>query len=86
MVKIFVIYAENCVHCDAALATIESAMKKCPNISCELVKFLYDNKVAIQIAINRGIDDLPGIVVGDRTFVGDNYTEKDIIGAIKSNA
>ena len=85
MVQIFFIYAENCEHCQKALETIESAVSKCKNISCDLKKFLYNDNAALAIAVNRGIDDLPGIVIGDSTFIGKNYTEALIIKAIKNH-
>jgi hypothetical protein len=85
MVQIFFIYADNCEHCQKALETIESAITKCKNITCDLKKFLYNDKAAIAIAVNKGIDDLPGIVIGDSTFNGNNYTEAAIIKAIKSH-
>ena len=82
MPLIFYIYADNCKHCQKALDNIESAMKKCKNIPCELRKLAYDSNEAVMLAVNRNISDLPGIVIGDRVFVKD-CTEKDIIEAIK---
>jgi len=81
-VQIFFIYAENCEHCTEALSKIESAISKCKKIPCEIKKFSYDSPVAISIAINRKIDDLPGVVIGDKTFVK-HCSEEEIIEAIK---
>lgn len=83
-VKIFFIYADNCSHCMDTLNCIESAVKKCPEISCEILKFNYNSKTAISIAVTKGIDDLPGFVVGDIVFQGSDYTEKRIVDAIKN--
>ena len=83
MIKIFFVYAENCEHCNLALSTIESAMKKYPKTSCEILKFHYDSKAAISIAINKGISDLPGFVIGDDVYIGENYSEERIIESIK---
>jgi hypothetical protein len=83
MVQIFFIYAENCEHCKDALSTIESAIIKCSKISCEIIKFRYDTKSAVSIAINKGINDLPGFVIGDDVYMGKNYTEEKIVKSIK---
>ena len=83
MVKIFFIYADNCEHCKEALLTIESAILKLPKISCEILKFHYDTKPALSIAINQGINDLPGFVIGEDVYIGKNYSEEDIVRSIK---
>jgi hypothetical protein len=85
MIHIFFIYADNCNHCQKALANIEIAISKCKKISCEIHKFKYDSQEAITIAIKNGIDDLPGIVIGNRVFVKD-CSEKNAIDAIKKAA
>ena len=86
-VQMFFIYSEKCKHCDKMLITIESAIKNA-EIPCDLKKFLYTKKVAINIAVNNGIDDLPGLVVGSGVgvFCGDDYTERRIVNAIKKVA
>jgi len=83
MVKIFFIYADSCEHCALALSTIEKAIKQCKNIACEILKFKYDTLVAINIAINNDINDLPGFVIGKKVFVKDDYSLDRIIEAIK---
>jgi len=83
MVRISYIYADKCTHCAAALASIENAMLKCKDISCEIAKFKYDTKAALAIATAQGIDDLPGFVIGSEVFVGEDYTEERIVKAIK---
>jgi len=82
-VKIFYIFADNCKNCDTAISMIGSAIKKCSKISCEIAKFSYTSKAAIGIAVTNGINDLPGFVIGEKVFQGDNYSEKEIIDAIK---
>ena len=86
MIRIPFIYADKCEHCQLALSMIESAILKCKEIPCEIVKFRYDNKVAISIAIAQGIDDLPGFVIGDNVFQKNNYTEAEIVKAIKKTS
>jgi deferrochelatase/peroxidase EfeB len=83
MVKIFFIYADNCEHCQEALRIIEEAIKKCKDITCEITKFRYDTPVAVNIAINNGIDDLPGFIVGTKAFNGGNYSLKEVVDAIR---
>ena len=65
-VQIFFIYADDCEHCQQAFSTIEAAVElmKVQGIECEILKFHFDTKVAINIASKNGIDDLPGFVVG----------------------
>jgi len=82
-VRIFYISAPDCKDCDEAIAMIESAINKCSKISCEIAKFNYTSKAALGIAVTNGISDLPGFVIGQKVFQGDNYTEKEIIDAIK---
>lgn len=83
MVNIYFIYADNCEHCKVALLTLENAILKCPKIPCEILKFHYDTKQAVSIAVNKGIDDLPGFVIGNDVYIGKNYTEEEIIKSIK---
>ena len=73
MVRISYIYADNCEHCEDALSTIESSIQKCKNIACEIAKFQYDSKAALAIAMAQGIDTLPGFVIGNEVFKGDDY-------------
>ena len=82
MVQIFFIYADNCKHCRAALLVIESAIAKLPKISCKILTFLYDTKEALLIASNKGIDDVPGIVIGNDVYIGKEYSEEQIVKSI----
>jgi len=86
MVQVFFIYADKCEHCQAALSAIEDAVIKCKEIPCEILKYHYDTKAAIAIACNKGIDDLPGFVIGDEVFVGKDYSAKRIEDAIKKSS
>ena len=88
-VNLFFIYAPKCKHCKQMEASMESAVKK-SKIPCNIKKFLYTNKVAINIAVNNNIKDLPALVIGQgkqgNSFCGDDYDEKRIIEAIKKVA
>ena len=55
MVKIYFIHADNCPSCQKALLTIEDAIIKCKDISCEIIKLLYNNPIAINITVKNGI-------------------------------
>ena len=83
MVNILFLYADNCKHCQDALLTIQSAISKCKKISCEIMKFHYDTKQAINIAVNKGINDLPGFVIGNDVYIGKKYSEEDIVKSIE---
>ncbi len=80
--KIFFIYADGCEHCQDALQAINNSINYVKDVDCEIVKYHYETQVAISIAINKGIDGLPGFVIGDDVYIGDDYTEKDIIESI----
>jgi len=80
-ISIIFIYADNCSHCQTTLMVLESAIDK-SNIACKIHKMSYDDKSALHIAINKGIDDLPGIVIGDFVFVK-HCKENEVIEAIK---
>jgi len=83
IIKIYYIYADNCKHCLEVLSTIELAISQCEKIACEIVKYRYDSSEAINLAIHYGIDDLPGVVIGSKSFVKE-CKEKDIIEAVKN--
>lgn len=85
MVNIFLIYAENCTHCKDVQTNIENAISKCKKIECKLNKIHFDTQEAISLAIRRGINDLPGVVIGESVFVK-NCSEKEIIEAINKAA
>lgn len=83
MLNIYFLYADNCPHCNGALEIIQDAIKKCKNISCQVIKFRYDTPEALKVAMAYNIDDLPGFVIGKKSFKGNNYTEALIVEAIK---
>lgn len=81
--QIFFIYAENCEHCNKALAILNKIIE---NKSCKINSFHYDTPQALQIAVKHGIDDLPGIVIGNTSFKGNGYTEEKLVEALKKNS
>ena len=61
--QIFFLYAEECSSCKMILSMMESiAVEK--KIPIQILKYHYDDKVAVSIAVNNDIEDLPGIVFG----------------------
>jgi glutaredoxin len=80
---IFFIYADNCDHCKVMSDHLDSVISKCKNTSCIIHKFKYDSKEAIMLAMNKGIDDLPGLVIGNKVFIKE-CTEAQIIDALKA--
>jgi len=83
MLDVYFIYADNCAHCNETLQAIQSAVKKCKNISCRITKLPYTHSKALQIAIEYAIDTLPGFVIGEVPFNGSGYTEEQIVEAIE---
>jgi hypothetical protein len=81
-VRIYYIYADDCKNCRQALQTIKKAVSKCEKTSCEISKFDYNTKAALGIAATQGINELPGFVIGDSIFQGNDYSEERIINAI----
>jgi len=81
--QVFFIYADNCRDCDKILAWIEeiSAESKIP---LQLLRFRYDEKAALNIAVQHDIDDLPGIVIGKTkdVFQGKKVSQSQLKSAI----
>ena len=85
-VQIFVIYDKKCLHCQELLDTIDEIIEE-EKIPCEVIKFLYENPTAINIAINNDITDLPGLVVGGigKVCQGGTWFKEDIVEAIRKS-
>ena len=81
--QIFYIYADNCNTCEKILGWIDAITKK-QNIPVQMLKFRFDDQVALNIAVNNKIEDLPGIVIGAGEFVfqGKKILREDIEKAI----
>ena len=57
-----------------------------PNIMYEIIELYFETDIAIQIALNNDIDDLPGFIIGGKfVFKGNDYTEDRIIEGIKQS-
>ena len=74
---------EDCEDCTKALKKIESAIEQCPDIPCKIDLIESHLNRAIETAIEKGIDTLPGFVIGEKVFNGKDDSEEEIIEAIK---
>ena len=86
-VQIFFLYAENCKDCEAAKIAIRDAVAEA-GIECDFKMFNSDTRVAINIAIQNNIDDIPACVIGSgvKVFQGTAFPKNEIIAAIKKAA
>jgi hypothetical protein len=81
-----IVAGDDCDDCNRAIATIASAVKQ-SNRDCTITKLLFELPEAIDLAVEKGMDDLPSFIVGDdgEVFVGNNYTEEAIVNAINNS-
>jgi len=91
-VEIYFIKSPDCPICAEALTILNKAIAK-SNRKCNINFFMFDgnkneeeNKAAIMIATNNDIDDVPGFMIDNKNnvFKGLNFTEEDVLKAIKS--
>ena len=83
---IIYIYADGCTDCERAMLMLETMIDEAVDkekVTCQIHKFKYDSKAAINIAIRHDIDELPAIVIGDKAFKGGNIDEKEIYEALE---
>ena len=82
VVQIFFIYANICEHCTEARVEVLKAMNDLYDYPTSLTAFHYDTKVGLKIAINNGIDDLPGLVISGgsiaRSLIKDDITYEEV--------
>jgi len=87
-VQIFFVHAPYCKKCSEMITAIEDAVKSV-KIACKIFKFDYtkDEKIAVNIAINNDVEDLPFCVVSSKpknfVFTKDNFSKAKIIDAIQ---
>jgi len=79
----FIHAGDDCDDCKQALELIETAIEKCSDIPCKIDQIDSTRNKAFVIAIENGINTLPGFVIGETTFNGNNYTEDEIMKAIR---
>lgn len=83
-VQIFLISAVGCKHCDTIKSYLEDIKLKSKRI-IDIKSFNFDDKVAIKIALNNKIDDLPALIIGKSILKGEKISYSDIETAIKNN-
>jgi thioredoxin-like negative regulator of GroEL len=81
--QVFFIYADNCRDCDKILTWIEEIAAE-SKIPLQLLRFRYDQKEALNIAVTHNIDDLPGIVIGKTkdVFQGKKVSQSQLKSAM----
>lgn len=81
--QIFYIYADDCHTCEKILGWIDEITSS-HKISLQLLKFKYNDTIALNIAIKNNIEDLPGIVIGlgDAVFQGKSILKEDLESAM----
>lgn len=85
MMTIYFIYADNCPDCRDMLNTIERAMAMShADGNIEIKEIESESEDAVNIALEQGIDDIPGCAIGRKTFSGkDSYTYDALLEAIE---
>jgi hypothetical protein len=68
-VKIYFIYAENCIECKKQKDIITKAINDC-NIGI-LYEINCETEEAIKLSLDNGIDDLPAYIIGKNSFCGE---------------
>lgn len=83
-VKIVLIHSDKCEKCDYAEKVIQKAIKEVERqrIKCSILKMIYSNKKAIDIAIDHDIEEIPACVIGSKVFVGTDFYVEEIKNAI----
>ena len=82
-IQIFIVYADHCDKCEKLISLVEEVTKNL-KIPHEIIKYHFETKVALSICMNNGIDEVPGLVIGNYVAKGDNFTKELIIEAIKN--
>ena len=80
-VQIFYIYADNCKECEKALIIVNKSIVD-SKIECEVKMFNSEDRVAVNIAIQHNIDNIPACVIGKSVFQLGTFNKEDIVKAI----
>ena len=68
-VKIYFIYADNCIECKKQKEIITRVISDC-KVEAVLCEIDSETEEAIRLSIDNGIDDLPAYVIGRYSFCG----------------
>ena len=82
--EILFIYAESCRDCSRMKRFLEQAIKESGK-NVELRSVNSDTDLAIDLAIDNGIEDIPGCVIGKTVMFGKKgFTYEAILNAINT--
>jgi glutaredoxin len=85
-VKLFIISSDGCKLCKRAKKLINSAAVKA-GVDLELRELSIDSEnptEAIDYAIEHNLSNVPAFKIGDKTFIDDEFSEKDLVSALIS--
>jgi thioredoxin-like negative regulator of GroEL len=83
MTTVTLIYAEKCRDCKRMQRFLEKAINETGK-EVKIVAVNSDTDEAIDIAINKGIEDIPGCVIGENVFFGKKgFSYNGILKAIE---
>jgi len=68
-VKIYFIYADNCIECKKQKEIVTRAISDC-KIKTVFYEINCETEEAIKLSIDNGIDDLPAYIIGKYSFCG----------------
>ena len=82
MIEIPFIYADHCLDCNRMKLMLERAIKEAQK-DCKIIDINSETKEAIDVAIDVGIEDIPGCAIGTTVLYGKNgFTYEAIKEAI----
>jgi len=83
MLEIPFIYADDCLDCIEMKAMLVEAIRE-SHKDCVIKEFNSEDPKAIEVAIDRGIEDIPGCAIGEAVFFGKRgYSYEEILVAFK---
>lgn len=86
MTKITIISSDGCKMCKRAKLLIKSAAVTA-GVDLELCELSIDSENpidAINYAIEHNLTNVPAFIIGDKTFIDDEFTENDLVSAFKA--
>ena len=86
MIKIVIISSDGCKLCKRAKNLVRSAASRA-GVEIEICELSIDSEnpaEAINYAIEHDLSNVPAFKIGDKTFIDDNFNEKDLVSALTS--
>jgi len=81
--EVIFIYTEDCPDCKRMRSFLEKAIEVSGK-NIEIRAFDCETDEAVDLAIEHGIDDLPGCAIGEHKFFGeDGFTYEGILEAVQ---